>query len=124
MKDFDKSVDTKAEKKGPDFLSRLHGFLDVKGPNPVSGDAGPEADPAHLIRRAIMMRIAVERFQSQILDKDGIAAISPAVVRAFLLVKKFRHGARSLEALITQSRKSSSLEVSDLRRSCPAAARG
>jgi hypothetical protein len=77
-------------------------------------EAGPEDDPAHLIRRAIMLRIAIERFQSQILDESDVARISPAIVRAFLRARKFQHGARSLEALVSQSRASSSFEPADL----------
>jgi hypothetical protein len=76
-------------------------------------EAKPEDDPAHLIRRAIMLRIGIERFRAQILDSSG-TAISPGVVRAFLRVRKFEHGARSLESLVSQSLVSSSFEASDV----------
>ena len=61
-----------------------------------------------------MLRIGIERFQVQILDSSDTAAISPSVVRAFLRVKKFEHGARSLEALVSQSQPATSFEASDL----------
>ena len=40
--------------KGPDFVSRLKGHVDVVGPDPRGGDA--EADPYYRIRRAILLR--------------------------------------------------------------------
>ena len=42
--------------KKPDFLSRLRGYLNVLGPNPVSDD-----DIAFPLRRALLLRSLVER---------------------------------------------------------------
>ncbi len=107
---FDKS-------KGPDFVSRLRGFVDIKGPNPVGqcrseGRAGAAPDPeelaekdvAHLIRRAIMLRVALEtRFKQTIDSKTRIASIDAGVVAAFLRVNEFLHGARSIDAIVSMS---------------------
>jgi len=46
--------------KGPDFVSRLRGYVNIKGPNPwltpgqTTALPPAEADVAHLIRRAIL----------------------------------------------------------------------
>lgn len=123
MSSFQEMVAAEPAKKGRDFISRLLGHLDVKGPNPVrvgaepckpGEEAKPEDDPAHLIRRAIMLRVAIERFHPQIVDGSKTAAISPAIVRAFLRARRFLHGARSLEALVSQSRVGSTFEPADL----------
>jgi len=90
------------DKKGPDFVSRLRGYVNIKGPNPVSAGERESSDVAHVIRRAVMLRSQLERFYPQ-LFQHGRVAISPAVLRAFLRVRRFRHGARSLEVLVRMS---------------------
>ena len=43
--------------KGPDFVSRLKGFVNILGPNPVKGTGDtPGQDPYFIIRRAILLR--------------------------------------------------------------------
>jgi hypothetical protein len=100
--------------KGPDFVCRLQGFIDIKGPNPVITDTAKRSssdgdstqqrdedssrhdDVAHLIRRAILLRSAIKRFKPDaIREVTNEPAISPGLVRAFLRVKKYEHGARS-----------------------------
>ena len=163
--------------KGPDFISRLRGFIDVKGPNPESpsentppgrsgsqpgpfGDSqdgtaraldasessdsercpgasglpvspteaggptappvvttGPESpdpdathkerithDPAYVLRRALILRSEIERNFPSLLDPETKRAdIAPNVLQAFLHLKSYKHGARSLAALLTMS---------------------
>jgi hypothetical protein len=95
--------------KGPDFVSRLRGFLNIKGPNPTnptgtSDEQARAADLAHLVRRAIVLRTSIERFHPQLIDpRTGLASIASGVLSAFLRVKKYIHGARSLEAVVTMS---------------------
>ena len=85
--------------KGPDFVSRLRGYLDVKGPNP----AGPD-DQEFPIRRAILLRSMLQRLRPQLLDAASKAvSIRPGVLNAFLHVPQFRHGARSLESIVAMS---------------------
>jgi hypothetical protein len=99
--DFDRGRDGAfVELKGPDFISRLRVTLDVKGPNPRQ-----PGETAHLIRRALLLRAQLERHHPGLLDPDsGLAAISTAVVRAFLRVERYLHGARSLETIVKASR--------------------
>jgi RyR domain/ATPase family associated with various cellular activities (AAA) len=87
--------------KGPDFVSRLRGFIDIKGPNPAGARTG---DLSHIIRRAIMLRSSISRLYPQLLDpQNGLVSISTNVIRAFLLAGKYLHGARSLESIIAMS---------------------
>lgn len=107
--------------KGPDFVSRLRGFVNIKGPNPAyessdtaEGPAQPTAepswhkaageDPAHLIRRAILLRSMLEGDYAALIDEStGLASVSPGIVRGLLRVREYRHGARSLESVVSMS---------------------
>lgn len=90
---------TFADLKGPDFVSRLRGSINIKGPNPQSRD-----DSAYLIRRALLLRAQLERHFPQLIDPDTqAAAISTSVVRGFLRAEKYLHGARSLENVVSSS---------------------
>lgn len=119
---FSRLRDTDREKrrfqsvKGPDFISRLRGFVNIKGPNPAVAPSSSTAkkaislaelrknDPAHLIRRAILLRAALERFAPHLIDSTTkTALISSSVIRGFLQVGKYVHGARSLEAVVQMS---------------------
>lgn len=83
--------------KGPDFVSRLRGFVDVLGPNAH----GPH-DHYAVIRRALLLRAILERQAPQLFDGSGLR-IDSGVLRAFLEVSEYRHGARSLEAIVASS---------------------
>lgn len=83
--------------KGPDFLSRLRGYVDVLGPNPQGAE-----DHHAVIRRAILLRSVLERSAPHLFD-DGVLRIDGGVLRAFLEVAAYRHGARSMEAIVASS---------------------
>jgi hypothetical protein len=78
--------------KGPDFVSRLRGYVNIKGPNPVDA-----RDHACLIRRAILLASLVERYHG-----PGVV-LSPGIRSGLLGVEKFEHGARSMEAVVSLS---------------------
>ncbi len=89
--------------KGPDFASRLKGHVDIVGPDPRGGD--PSADPYYRIRRAILLR-SMLRDRTSLFERDGKIlrlTIDPGVLRAFLEVRSYRHGARSLETITAMS---------------------
>jgi hypothetical protein len=94
--------------KGPDFISRLKGHADIQGPN---AQVSAEADPHFVIRRAILLRSLLDRAAPLLFheggDGDGTKTrelkIDPGVLRAFLQVGRYRHGARSLEAILNIS---------------------
>lgn len=97
--------------KGPDFISRLSGYLNIKGPNPADLDpSNPRSnveqtrDPAFVIRRAVLLRSLLERFYPQLFDSQKQARVSTGIVRAFLRTTRYVHGARSVEAVLRMSR--------------------
>lgn len=90
--------------KGPDFASRLKGHVDIVGPDPRGRD--PQADPYYRLRRAILLRSILERDRAGLFEHDGRIArltIDSGVLRAFLEVRSYRHGARSLETIVAMS---------------------
>lgn len=105
--------------KGPDFKSRLSGVLDVQGVNPQQRvsvalregrekakmlDLGLPVDPhGHLIRRAIILRRELEKRNPQLFDEEKDLRIDPGVLRAFLDIKEYYHGSRSIEQLVAMS---------------------
>jgi RyR domain len=89
--------------KGPDFVSRLKGFINVMGPNPVKATNG---DPYFIIRRAILLRSSLKRGTPQLFEKRGgkdLLNIDRGVLRALLKIGQFKHGARSIESLLAMS---------------------
>ena len=76
--------------KGPDFVSRLRGYLDVQGPN-----ESPRA-----IRRAIILRKELKkRFKAEVYLADD----AKEVLTSLLSVGRYRHGARSIAAILEMS---------------------
>ncbi|WP_417377912.1 hypothetical protein [Gimesia sp.] len=105
--DADVSAETKREtkafvkQKGPDFVSRLRGFINIKGPNPIIDLKGKSEDIAYPIRRALILRSLLERDYPHLIHrKSKMASVSQSVIYGFLRVKEFLHGARSLESVV------------------------
>lgn len=84
--------------KVPDFLSRLKGYINVLGPNSRAG----EDDPYYVLRRAILLRSMLLRDAKHLL-RNGEFQIDSGVLRALLLTRTYKHGARSMESLIAMS---------------------
>ncbi|MCW2309013.1 hypothetical protein [Rhodobium gokarnense] len=88
-------------KKLPDFVSRLSGFLNIKGPDPQTEPTGATPDHEHLLRRAILIRRQIEKHLPCIISEGGkTASIEPALVDALLIEWTYRHGARSIELVL------------------------
>ena len=90
--------------KGPDFVSRLKGFVDVVGPNPRNRDL--IADRYSVIRRAILLRFLLQSYAPHIFHRvEGVSTpqIDSGVLRAFLEIPFYKHGARSLESIVSTS---------------------
>ena len=83
--------------KKSDFISRLRGSMDVLGPNP----AGP-ADAPVILRRALLLHALLRQSVPHIFTGDRLN-IDEGVLRAFLHADAFRHGARSMEAIVDMS---------------------
>ena len=89
--------------KKPDFVSRLRGYVNVTGPN----RQGPH-DVASSLRRALMLRSLISTRAPQMLVHDGAhdeprLQIDEGVLRAFLEIGEYIHGARSMEAIVQMS---------------------
>lgn len=82
--------------KVPDFISRLRGYINIKGPNRVESKNNP--DHEYLIRRALLLRVFLQSALGRG-NKDSLPVSAP-LVQSFLGVKKYLHGARSMEALV------------------------
>lgn len=86
--------------KGPDFVSRLSGYVDVKSIN----DTKPGTpDLATQLRRAILLRSKLEDWHPGLLNHKGHLSIDPSVLKALLCVEKYNHGVRSMEAILRMS---------------------
>ncbi len=84
--------------KGPDFTSRLRGYVNIVGPNPASS-----SDSIFMIRRAMLLRSLLERKAKQLFDVNNHVRIDKGVLRALIKVPHYKHGARSIEAIIEMS---------------------
>jgi hypothetical protein len=82
--------------KGPDFVSRLRGTVNVLGPNPMA-----EGDENYILRRALLLRSLCE---GKLRQARGELPVNDDVIRAMLLAPAYRHGARSMEAILGMSR--------------------
>ena len=101
--------------KLPDFISRLKGYLNVLGPNPIEG----QRDPYYILRRAIILRVLFEMNVPQIVHReDGVkqVRIDHGILRALLNTRHFKHGVRSIESILAMSNLAGkeSFERSDL----------
>ena len=121
MQEFEIKTQKSISEKGPDFLSRIKGFINVMGPNPVLAPASQKldcnaneddssllnlaknADPEYIIRRAILINSLLQIGYRQ-LFKDGILQIDDGVLNALLLVPKYKHGTRSMETIFKTSK--------------------
>jgi hypothetical protein len=97
MANFKAHAAERPEVKATDFLSRLRGFVDILGPNPVG-----DADKTWVLRRALLLRALLQRRAPQLVS-SGRISIDPGVLRAFLNVTAYLHGARSIESIIDMS---------------------
>ena len=106
MEHFGEMVDegTFRGAKGPDFLSRLKGYVNVMGPDPQAdnGSPGTTGDPTAVIRRAILLRSILERNAPQVV-RSGRVQIDPGVLRGFLQTTRYKHGVRSMESIVAMS---------------------
>lgn len=120
MEEFEEKAHLAKAEKGPDFLSRIKGFLNVMGPNPMIPYCGEEdrledsaaaslqanpsknTDPEYIIRRAILINSLLQIGFRQ-LFKDGNLQIDDGVLNALLLVPRYKHGTRSLETIFKTS---------------------
>ena len=96
FEEFDNDKD-KDKVKGADFISRLRGYIDIAGI-----DKKTEHDYLYMIRRAMVLRSILERKAKNIF-LESEANIDPSVLNALIKVPQYKHGVRSMEAIIEMS---------------------
>jgi hypothetical protein len=89
---------TYKDAKGPDFTSRLRGYVNIRGPNQRGSD-----DTVFVIRRAMLLRSLLEQKVDNLFDSRKHLRIDDGVLRAMINVKSYKHGTRSIEAIIEMS---------------------
>src|SRR5207247_5896363 len=77
-------------------------YGDVAGPNPLGT---PKDDPHYVVRRAILLRSMLESKKDLFIEREKTKElqIDGGVLRAFLRVDRYLHGARSMESVIAMS---------------------
>lgn len=91
--------------KVPDFISRLRGYVNILGPNSVTDD-----DYVYVIRRAVILRHMLQDKAERLFERrssgridDAELRIDDGVLRALLKVPEYKHGLRSMEAILDMS---------------------
>jgi len=96
--------------KARDFLGRLKGFIDVCGPNPLHAAGGltrcpyigeTEHELAAILRRATVLRSLLH--VNGLVGNDGTARVDEPVLRTMLRIPRYKHGVRSMEAVLLMS---------------------
>lgn len=84
--------------KGPDFVSRLRGYVNILGPNQTD-----EKDQLFIIRRAMLLRSLLKRKVPHLINDNGEVQIDNGVLRALLKIRRYKHESRSMEAILEMS---------------------
>ena len=90
--------------KGPDFISRLRGCIDIKGINSIKESAKSD-DALFMLRRAIILRSVLER-NGFVNEPDKVAEIDVSLLDALLVLrgddhrKGFEYDTRSMRMVI------------------------
>ncbi|KPU42826.1 RyR domain protein [Oxobacter pfennigii] len=85
--------------KGPDFVSRLRGYVNILGPNQTDENQ----DQLYIIRRAMLLRSLLELKAPHLINETEEAQIDTGVLRALLKVPRYKHESRSMEAILEMS---------------------
>ncbi|MEU1823785.1 hypothetical protein ABZ502_15335 [Streptomyces abikoensis] len=106
-----KALTLPAETKAADFVSRLQGYIDIADVN----SRGRKSPGGYLmLRRALILHSLLES-NKVARREDGAFRVDDGIVHAFLGVRRYEHGVRSIEAIIKMSRRGNS---ESLNRSC------
>ncbi len=116
------TIDQWRAAKGSDFKSRLSGVLDVLGVNSpakvkiwgAKGDIAFKEKPTQIgslptdefgyyVRRALILRDRLLKSYPQLFGGKEELQISPKVAQAFLGIKAYTHGARSIRQIVEMS---------------------
>jgi len=90
--EFTIRADHFVKQKGPDFTSRLRGFLNILYIDDKPGRV------KHFVRRALQLRGLLDTHG--LVDDKKEAKIDDAIIYALLTMDSYRHGVRSMEAIL------------------------
>ncbi|HTW70745.1 MAG TPA: RyR domain-containing protein [Acetobacteraceae bacterium] len=96
-REFNRDTEEFKAAKGPDFVSRLRGHVDILS---LKFDSN---DDTFAVRRAIQLRARLEKHAPHLVTGETLS-IDDGVLHAFLTTPNFNHGARSLQAIVEMSR--------------------
>ncbi|MDB4265411.1 hypothetical protein N9891_01535 [bacterium] len=82
--------------KGPDFLSRIKGVLNVRG---INASFKREERGIHMVKRAILLSYFLKEERKMTANK----LMTPQLAEAFLKIPSFKHGVRSMQAIVRMS---------------------
>lgn len=82
------------QSKGPDFISRLRGHINIADANAQPGRS------KHFLRRAVQLRGLLENKLKPVEFDSARAKIDEAVIYALLTIDRYHHGVRSMEAIL------------------------
>ena len=92
--EYRKEIREFEQRKGPDFISRLRGYINIADANAEPGRT------KHFLRRAIQLRGLLENKLKLVGSDDGRAEVDEAVIYALLTIDSYHHGVRSMEAIL------------------------
>ena len=84
--------------RAQEFLSRLHGFVNVLGIDRVH-----DSDGLYPVRRAVVLRALLEEREPNLQFGEDIS-IDESVLDGLLMIPTYRHGLRSLKSIIAMSK--------------------
>jgi hypothetical protein len=97
----EKDGDNYKSSKLPDFISRLRGYLDITG---IDTADDQRVSNELMFRRAVILRSLLEDKAKYIIHPEGKRAnIDENLIMAFLKIPRYKHGTRSMEAIIQMS---------------------
>jgi hypothetical protein len=97
----DQANDASPDSKALDFLSRLRGYINIPGIN--SPDPCMDPDSFLILRRALILN-GIFKKREIARDRNDAFIVDDSVLHAFLAVPQYRHGVRSMEAIMQMSR--------------------
>src|SRR5436190_662025 len=113
VESYEKFVDdfsSRYELKVPDFISRLRGFVNISDISYKKGgketlEKNDVTEVKRLkMRRAILLRSLLMDKMSSIFEMGtDKARIDPGIIHAFLEISEYKHGVRSMEAILDMS---------------------
>jgi hypothetical protein len=105
--------------KGRDFLSRLQAHLDIMALDPDEKELNKRKGKArkgyafpYTMRKAILLRVALTQWAPQIFDSRKRASMDDELIKRFLTKWPYKHGIRSMEAIIRMSALSDEMRFS------------